>query len=166
MGVDWGIEDFIQDERYSNFMTIRISGQFDLDRAKDILGNFDFVGIVERYEESLLLMKSRIGGLNKINFEKMNVRSNRKKAARARGFDEHTLNRIREVNTLDTQLYDFAAAVLFERYKCRYQGNLTEALAEFQSNNLNFKFGWYKQLFWKMYSFLYTNNIQRIASLS
>lgn len=58
MNINWSLEEFIDDDRFNNFMTRRIAGKEDLELAKKrLLEDYDFVGLFEKLNESLVLLK-------------------------------------------------------------------------------------------------------------
>src|SRR5690606_10545236 len=98
-----------------NGQTKAISGNFthygcctreDLEAAKSNLREwFTVTGITERYDESLLLMHKRLGW----NFGPYYVRANvTRSRPRKTGVSPDTIEAIREVNSLDVELYEFA----------------------------------------------------------
>jgi hypothetical protein len=80
-----------------------------LDDAKDNLGEFEFVGIQERFDESLVLLQRKLG-LGLVTYEDRHVSSDRPTVDEV-AEDERAL--IEEHNQLDTELYRFGLE-LFE----------------------------------------------------
>lgn len=57
----WSSDDFLVEENFSNFMTKRLAGTYDLEKAKERLNtSFSFVGLTELFEQPLLIMKYRL----------------------------------------------------------------------------------------------------------
>lgn len=93
-----------------NQMTRNVTGttgggdEKTLQKAKDILDKrFGVVGLVKRFDESLLLMKERYGWED-IAYRKRNVTSDR---PRKEDLLEHTIQEIEERNQLDIELYEY-----------------------------------------------------------
>lgn len=83
-----------------------------LDEAKRVLSDqVDFLGITERYEESVRLFAQQLGWQQPVAIERLNVSPNRQSAA---DLPPSTRAAILEHNELDIELYTFAAD-LFER---------------------------------------------------
>lgn len=103
--------------RNNNLMTTLVSGISALEhpgaalaRAKrNVAERFAFTGVMERFDESLLLL-ARLMGLKDMVYEAHNVA--RPHSARP---DAETLARIAERNQLDTALHLFASELLEER---------------------------------------------------
>jgi hypothetical protein len=83
----------------------------DLERAKENLVNhFSIVGLTERFDETLVLMRRRFGW-NVSGYSRKNVAAQR---GRGNDFPEGTIDLVRECNRLDLELYCFAEE-LFEK---------------------------------------------------
>lgn len=115
----------------SNRQTRYASGgkQPDLNQAKENLRkHFSIVGITERFDESLFVMKKEFGWLN-INYEKHNVTFNRPTKDQ---LPTRVLNLIKENNQLDLELYQFANEVLEQKIQS-FDAKSREELNEFIS---------------------------------
>jgi hypothetical protein len=89
-------------------------GQCDselLDVAKQNLRKFLVIGVTERFDESLLVLKYALG-LEKILYYRFNENSRKPKLE---DIDSHDLKRIQHYNQLDTALYQFANELLDEK---------------------------------------------------
>lgn len=85
-----------------------------LAQAKENVKNhFSVVGITERFDDSLLLMKERLGWAKLPTYKSMNVATNKPK--REREIPESTVRLIQEYNALDCELYDWACVQLEEQ---------------------------------------------------
>ncbi|MDQ0218886.1 sulfotransferase family 2 domain-containing protein [Peribacillus cavernae] len=96
----------------SNFQTRRITGgNPDLETAKKhLLENFSFVGLTERFEESLFLMKKEFDWTN-TKYRNRNITSQRPDQ---RHVPDEVISLIEDNNKLDMELYRFAQD-LFEK---------------------------------------------------
>ena len=114
---DWTLEDFVQRSPRENVQTKMIAGaDYDepctaeiLAKAKENLRYFSVVGLTERFEESLALMKLRFGWKIE-SYSSFNVTRTRPKK---RDLPQSTLDLIAERNRFDIELYE-CAAKLFE----------------------------------------------------
>ena len=112
-----------------------------LRKAKTNLDDqFGVVGLVERFDESLLLMKQRYGW-NDVSYRKRNVTSSR---PRREDLPENLIYEIEERNQLDAELYQYAARALSRELQqvqlnpslrlLRFQCWLRSANAEIRNN--------------------------------
>jgi len=109
----WTLEDFVRRSPRENVQTKMIAGvDYDapctaeiLAEAKDNLRYFSVVGLTERFEESLALMKLRFGWKLE-SYSSFNVTRTRPKK---RDLPQSTLDLIAERNRFDIELYECAA---------------------------------------------------------
>lgn len=94
----------------------------DLDAAKRALDAFAFVGLTERFQESLFLLAYTFGWLPWTEYRSLNVGADR---PRSEELPRHLLDRIVDANRIDLELYDHGR-LLFER---RYE-RMSEELLE------------------------------------
>jgi hypothetical protein len=137
----------LQEERAaSNFQTRLLAGCLDprrphapydplpadaVERAEaNLRVHFSSVGLVENFDESLLIMK-QVLGWGHVCYARRNVNARRPAADRA---GAEVLSRIERLNALDMRLYDVAAA-LFDRQVRAYRGDLQKDLAAFRKDN-------------------------------
>ncbi|APF20191.1 hypothetical protein Calab_0606 [Caldithrix abyssi DSM 13497] len=145
MHIDWDIQSFIQDGHFNNFMTKRICGKDDAGLAIQYLKEkFKFVGLVEQFDESLLLLKYflRLNGYN-MHYEIQNV--NRQKSNQQ--ISKETLEQIKKMNQNDLQIYEFVKKTLFPQYRKNYGPNLESDLLKFKQEQPFFRFNKMKLLF-------------------
>ena len=74
MGNNWSLESFINEKRFNDFMTIRIAGKADSEKAiHELKEHYSFIGLVENFNESLLLLSGILNNKNlKPFYEKVN----------------------------------------------------------------------------------------------
>lgn len=84
-----------------------------------LTGEFDMVGITERFDASILLAQRTFGWTQRINYLPRLVNQSRHSGASE---STEVRNRIREYNRLDVELYDFANGLLDERIKSQGEG--------------------------------------------
>jgi Galactose-3-O-sulfotransferase len=113
----WTLEDFVRRSPRENVQTKMIAGaDYDapcteeiLLKAKENLQHFSVLGLTERFEESLALMKLRFGWKLE-SYSSFNVTRTRPKK---RDLPQSTLDLIAERNRFDMELYE-CARKLFE----------------------------------------------------
>jgi hypothetical protein len=109
----WTLEDFVRRSPRENVQTKMIAGaDYDapctaetLAKAKENLRYFTVLGLTERFEESLALMKLRFGWRLE-SYSSFNVTRTRPKKP---DLPQSTLNLIAERNRFDIELYECAA---------------------------------------------------------
>ena len=118
-------ETWILQEYYRNHQTKKIAGVEDVAKAIEILEErFVFVGLTERFDESLHLFNRLLSNRLDVAYEKQNVASDNSIRDSIMA-DPKLLQLAREANELDTQLYDYVVTELYPRYRAR-----AEALPE------------------------------------
>lgn len=161
-GIDWTIDAFLREPRLHNFMTKRLAGCFDVDRAKEQLTQrMSFVGLTDRFDESLLLLRAELG------MPDLNVFYQKQNASRVANYqkdpelqEEETQQRIREVNALDIELYEFAKSELYPEYVSRFGPGLEQAVADFQEANRTYHFSKMRRLCWTAFRHLGYRNLE------
>jgi len=114
----WTLEDFVRRSPRENVQTKMIAGaDYDalctaeiLMKAKENLQYFSVVGLTERFEESLALMKLRFDWKLE-SYSSFNVTRTRPKK---RDLPQSTLDLIAERNRFDIELYECAAKIFEE----------------------------------------------------
>jgi hypothetical protein len=114
----WTLEDFVRRSPRENVQTKMIAGaDYDapctletLQKAKENLQHFSVLGLTERFEESLALMKLRFGWKLE-SYSSFNVT---RKRPRKRDLPQSTLDLIAERNRFDIELYECAARIFSE----------------------------------------------------
>lgn len=124
--VKGSFEEWIRDPAYHNLQVHSIAGAADLERALRLLeSEVDFVGLTERLDESLALMKRAL------DLPDIDLSSGRINAAKDNSIRDSILADplrvalLREANELDLELYEYAKSVIYERQKNDF-GNVTE----------------------------------------
>jgi len=129
MKLPWTLESFSAEPRFNNYMTGRLSATGDLEEAKHVLRHqFAFVGLMEQFDRSLVLMKALLG-LKRFDtrYEACNV--NRRSRRLTGGECPESLGaRLRRNNALDLELYRFAEREVFPAYLRAVGADLEERL--------------------------------------
>ena len=109
MNIPWNIHTFLNENRFDNYMTFRLSEKGDLNEAKVNLMKFDFVGLQEEFDTSLILMQYYLKDLNlSINYESKNVSNTKNDNVVSFLDNDYIKKKIIEKNLKDIQLYNFA----------------------------------------------------------
>lgn len=137
----WTIDQFLDEERFSNYHTKRFAGRFDLEAAKQALDeSFDFVGLTDHFDKSLLLLRQELGQPEiSVQYERQNALPE-DRLIRFDDLDDAQQNRVRAVNQLDIDLYRHAVEKVFPRFVDRYPGNLSADVERFQEANRTFRY--------------------------
>lgn len=120
------IEHTFTFERYQDYQTRHLTGKRELKEAIETIQRINFVGILEQYDLSLLLLRQQLKPYFdlKINYEKANVAKDRNTNFYSKDtLSETHLNRIKTENALDIQLYQ-KGLEQFEEMKANYEGDL------------------------------------------
>jgi hypothetical protein len=134
---DLVFEEWIQKDWTRNSQTRQIAGSADLEKAIRILQDKNiFVGLTERFDESLLLLKARAANNLNISYRRVNTASDN---SLAQGLlaDERTRQMLVEANQVDQQLYDFVKQELYPAWQREYGPSLEADLAQFQQTREN-----------------------------
>jgi hypothetical protein len=159
---DWTIDGFLDNPQFNDFMTRRIAGGYDVELAKRRLRDeFAFVGLTERFDESLLLMKSRIGlaGFNTL-YERENASEERTYQSDVRQESEDVLERVRRNNVLDMELYRFVRDELYPSYVRQFEGDLELAAAQRSERRAEFNFSRVRRGLWLGYRHVLYRHIE------
>jgi hypothetical protein len=136
----WLAADWVQ-----NWQTKMIAGEPNAQKAIDLLcTRFGFVGLTERFDESLLLLG---GWLQEPSFRPEYRRVNRLSDKRRprdiarKNTDMSYLDSdemraaIRETNAEDYKLYEFVTATMYPQQLAAYRGNLAAEVEQLQQKN-------------------------------
>ena len=132
----WTLEDFVKRWPKANLQTKMIAGaDYDapctaeiLRKAKENLQYFSVVGLTERFEETLALMKVRFGWKLQ-SYSSFNVTRARPKK---RDLPQSTLDLIAERNRFDIELYDCVAKI-FEDAISQNAAEISHVLCELEA---------------------------------
>jgi hypothetical protein len=131
--------EWIQRDWLRNAQTKRIAGSanvadaIQIIRAKDI-----FVGLTERFDESLVLLQALRANDLDIAYERVNV-AKRNSLAEELLSDASTRQAMVDANTADLELYAFARDELFPEAERAYGPSLADSVASYRSES---RHGW------------------------
>lgn len=147
MGMNWTMESFLDDPEKENYHAYRIAGVRDREKALAEIRKFHFVGLLEHYDESLVILRQRMGIPNlDFRYQKANTMTS---TSRVYQFSEQSpaiQERIRQANAIDLELYALAKEELYPRYRAEYVGDLERDVAAFQASKANFQHSTMHQL--------------------
>ncbi len=129
-------EEWIQQEVYHNFMTKKLAASGRVDDAIETLETrVGCTGLVERFDESLLLLRrwANVPGLD-IRYQHQNV-APRDELKQHLLCDPRTRNALIEANQEDLKLYDHVVNELFLRQSAQYGPSLRTDLEAFRAVN-------------------------------
>jgi len=141
MGIDWKLDEFIKEERFNNYMTRRIAGEANLAKAIErIEEDFSFVGLFEKYDESIVLMNQFVfNGKLLLYYERKNDSLYEKKL-NYNDLDNHVKENIMKNNLLDLELYKYIKNKIYPKFISRYSGNLKNDLEQFLFKNSTYRY--------------------------
>jgi hypothetical protein len=126
-------EEWIQKDWTRNHQTRMIAGTADASAAIQILRRKQvFVGLTERFDESLLLLKALVANRLNLSYEPVNVSSANVIAPRLLA-DERTRQLLMDANQVDQQLYDFVAKELYPSFQREYGPSLDADVAAYRA---------------------------------
>lgn len=128
--------EWVRSEFAGNQQTLKIAGQPDADAAIEMLDSrVGFVGLLERFDESLVLLQKWAAPLAiDIRYRPKNVSANSSIKTRLLA-DPKTLSLLREVNQEDLKLYRYVTEELYPRRIAHFDGDLEDAVSEFKRTN-------------------------------
>jgi hypothetical protein len=134
---DLVFEEWIQRDWTRNSQTKLIAGAADADSAIRIIKDKNiFIGLTERFDESMLLLKGlRANNLN-ISYRRVNVASDNTIAQKILS-EERTRQLLIDANRVDQQVYDFVMQELYPSYHREYGPALQRDLAQYQQTREN-----------------------------
>jgi hypothetical protein len=133
-------DEWIQRDWTRNNQTKMIAGVADADQAIRIIQDKHIlVGLTERFDESMVMLKALMANNLNISYKQVNVaRSNT--LAESLLSTESTRQRLIEANRADLALYDFVRRELYPAYQREYGPSLEADVAQYRQtreNNFN-----------------------------
>jgi len=132
------IEEFIADKRFNNLQTRRIAGCPDLKKAKDYLTNeIKFIGITERFDESLLILNRMLNYGLSIHYKRENTLVSSQKL-QYQNLPERIQTSIIKNNRLDLELYEFGKELFIKQIN-QYGDSLINDLDRYRNEQKLFE---------------------------
>lgn len=127
------LAEWLQEEQSQNRQTKMIAGTADVDKAIKIINDRQiFIGLTDRFNESLLLLKAMAANKLDITYKRMNVSSGDTIAKRALETPQ-TREMLRSGNEADLELYNYVQQEIYPRYVKEYGTSLSQDLANFEA---------------------------------
>ena len=125
-------EEWIQQDWLRNAQTQRIAGVADASAAIQVIEEKAmFVGLAERFDESVIMLQALRAGDLDISYRRVNVaRRNTLAADLLSG--ERSRRLLAEANEQDLELYAYAKEEFYPRLRREYGSTLDDAVAEYQ----------------------------------
>ncbi len=137
MGYAKPFKEWVKNEYTHNLQIKHIAGCDDVDLAIKILNEeMFFVGLVEFFDESLVMLRKKIRDKNlDINYEAKNVASNSYIKNKLLT-NSTTRNILSEINQVDDVLYRYVRKELYPRQKKEFGNKLELEVELFKSSNI------------------------------
>jgi hypothetical protein len=128
-----------------NWQTKVIAGVPDADKAIEMIrGRIGFVGLTERFDESLVLLgqwlaepgfRGEYRRVNQLNEKRRPRDIKRERTDTSYLQTAYARQRIAEANAEDQKVYDFVAAQVYPHQVAAFQGNLAAEVEHLQERN-------------------------------
>ena len=136
-GKSYPFEEWIVRDIKRNPQTTRIAGRNGTvsDAIELLKKRFFFAGLVERFDESLVIFRQLTGD------PRLEIRYRRRRVAENDDIKNQLLANPRtralmiEANRLDIELYEYAVQDLYPAFQRAYEGDLDRDVAEFKTSN-------------------------------
>ena len=138
---DLAFEDWIQRDWPRNHQTRMIAGVADVDEAIRIIQTKPvYVGLTERFDESMMLLKALMANNLNIDYQRVNVARDNA-LAKSLLSTERTRQMLIDANQSDLALYDYVRHVAYPTQQREYGPSLESDMADFQQargSNFNY----------------------------
>ena len=123
-GKDLSFEEFLDIDDMRDAQVYQIAGEYDVEKAKEELSRYLFVGLTERFAESMVILRQL--SPHRLNLEHRRLHVTRDNTARQEVLDNPAARRLLEQgNQLDRQLYEWVKHELYPAL--RQKAGVTEA---------------------------------------
>jgi hypothetical protein len=130
-------EEWIQRDWTRDSQTKSIAGVADVDKAVRIIRDKNiFIGLSERFDESMLMLKELVANNLNISYRRVNVASDNTIAQNLLS-NERTRRLLVEANQADQELYDYVRQELYPAYQKAYGPALEVDVARYQQTKEN-----------------------------
>ncbi|MFB3737378.1 MAG: hypothetical protein ACE14W_00255 [Candidatus Velamenicoccus archaeovorus] len=132
-GKGFSFDDWIRSDHIRDPQIRRIAGVEDVSEAVRVIErNNIFVGLTERFDESLLLLKALVADDLDLSYEPVNVAGDRRIADELLT-NEETRQLLVDSQKVDLELYDYVEHELFPAYRRAYGPSLEEDVERFRA---------------------------------
>lgn len=119
--IAWTVDSFLEESYFNNFQCYRIAGKRDFASAKlHVEKKYSFVGIMEEYDASVLLLYQKLG-FDKKPFYKKSNKKNHKQMIDLSQLNPLQYQRLVDNNHEDIRLYNYIKEVIFPSYLKEYK---------------------------------------------
>ena len=126
-------DEWVQWSVHHNHQVKMFSRDCDIDQAIEAIEQRGvFVGLMERFDESLLLLQRLVAPELDLNYVRTNTANNGSIAGELLA-DPAKRAQMGEMYKLDQILYDYVQTTLFPRFQREYGDGLAQAVADFQT---------------------------------
>lgn len=134
---DLVFEDWIQQDFPRNHQAKWLAGKADVDEAIRVIKEKNiFVGLTERFDESMVLLKALLANELNISYRRVNVAP--KNAIKDRLLStDRTRQMLIESQQADLELYNYVRQEIYPRYQREYGPSLEAAVAHYQQTRSN-----------------------------
>ncbi len=130
-------EEWIQRDWTRNHQTKWIAGVDDVNEAIRIIKEKNmFVGLTERYDESMLMLKALLANDLNISYKRVNVARDNTIKDRLLN-TESTRQLLIEAQQADLELYNYVREEIYPSFQREYGSSLDEDVASYQKNRIN-----------------------------
>lgn len=130
-------EEWIQKEWTRNHQTKMFAGTTDVKKAIQTIKDKNiFVGLTERFDESMILLKALKAQNLNISYQPVNV-ARKNSMAESLLSNENTRRLLIEANQADLELYDFVKTEIYPAFQREYGPNLDKDVADYHNNRDN-----------------------------
>ena len=124
-------EEWVERDWTCNRHTKQLAGVDDVGRAIRVIEERNiFVGLTERFDESLVMMRGLLANDLNISYEPVNITRD-DRLARELLETERTRNLLVESQKLDLELYEYAKRALYPKQRRMYGASLDEDIGRF-----------------------------------
>jgi hypothetical protein len=127
-------EEWIQQDWLRNAQTQRIAGTQNVEDAIRVIGRREmFVGLTERFDESMVLLKTLRAGDLDLGYSPVNV-AKKGSIASTLLADERSRQALIDANGSDLALYEYVLRELYPGFEREFGSGLDHAVAEYRRN--------------------------------
>lgn len=101
------MDEYLNKPAFNNYMTVKIAGEENYERAKSILASFHFIGDSGRFNQSVNFLQMRLGKKFFGNVEVKNQRKNNTNYLKKEDLTKSQQERALINNALDIQLFEY-----------------------------------------------------------
>jgi hypothetical protein len=142
MNMGWTIESFTSTPYNDNWQAFRIAGERNLDKAKEIMArNFGLIGMIEKYDESMVLLKAAMGDPSAdFRYQEANIKNYGDQVIRFDQLSQEMQEKVIANNAIDIELYRFLKDELYPQYVRRFSADLDTEVDAYRKANRHYQY--------------------------